>query len=294
MRGSARSQGSGTLAAGARRARLLAAAAGGTKTVTVSSAPPAEHDDRRRARAHTAAAARTTTPTTALRRRAPARTSAPAARAPPAPRPSRPSRARRGDAPKRPAARSGGGGGGSEDQGYTPNDTSEYHPDQTLRVLLGTRTGSADGYDQRAFFFLDGKYIGTDASQPSASIRVVSQSDTEVVARLRAVPPARPAVLSERRAGDGALPAQRRAAVPLQPIPPVSRGQPQPAVARPCGSGLRRNPRRAPRSGSSLQAPGLGSRCEPVGPAARPIGAAGTHPHRHNSLAEIESTRDCR
>lgn len=64
--------------------------------------------------------------------------------------------------------------------GYTPNDTSQYHPDQTLTVLVGTRTGSADGYQQQAFFFLDGRYIGTDTSQPSASVKVVSQGDTEV------------------------------------------------------------------------------------------------------------------
>ena len=64
--------------------------------------------------------------------------------------------------------------------GYTPDDTSEYHPDQTLRVLVGTRTGSGDGYAQQAFFFLGNHYIGTDTSQPSASIRVVKQSDTEV------------------------------------------------------------------------------------------------------------------
>ncbi len=64
--------------------------------------------------------------------------------------------------------------------GYTPGNVSDYHPTQTLRVLLGTRSGSADGYDQRAFFFLDGRYLGTDSSQPSASIHVVSQSDTEV------------------------------------------------------------------------------------------------------------------
>jgi hypothetical protein len=67
-----------------------------------------------------------------------------------------------------------------KERGYTPNDTAEYHAGQTLRVLTATRTGSADGYDQRAFFFLDGRYLGTDSSQPSASVRVVSQSDTEV------------------------------------------------------------------------------------------------------------------
>lgn len=65
-------------------------------------------------------------------------------------------------------------------KGYTPTNTSDYHPNQALRVLVGVRTGSADGYSQQAFFFVNGHYIGTDSKQPSAGIRVVSQSDTEV------------------------------------------------------------------------------------------------------------------
>jgi hypothetical protein len=64
--------------------------------------------------------------------------------------------------------------------GYTPSASSEYHPEQTLRVLVGTRTGAADGRGQQAFFFLGERYLGTDSSQPSAAIRVVSQNDTEV------------------------------------------------------------------------------------------------------------------
>ncbi len=64
--------------------------------------------------------------------------------------------------------------------GYTANNTGEYHSGQTLRVLLGTRTGSGDGYGQQAFFFIDGRYLGTDTKEPSATLRVVSQSDTEV------------------------------------------------------------------------------------------------------------------
>ena len=64
--------------------------------------------------------------------------------------------------------------------GFTPADTSEYHPGQTLRVLVATRTGSGDGYGQQAFFFVDGRYLGTDAKEPSAKLRVVSQGDTEV------------------------------------------------------------------------------------------------------------------
>ena len=106
--------------------------------------------------------------------------------------------------------------------GYTPEDTSDYHPNQTLRVLIGTRTGSADGYDQRAFFFLDGHYIGTDASQPSASVRVVSQSDTEVTlayALYRSHDPlccpSGGQATVHFQLNDGQL-------VPLEPIPPAS------------------------------------------------------------------------
>ncbi len=65
-------------------------------------------------------------------------------------------------------------------RGYTPNSTSEYHAEQTLRVLVGTRTGSSDGYGQQAFFFVSERYIGTDTKEPSATVKVLAQSDTEV------------------------------------------------------------------------------------------------------------------
>lgn len=64
--------------------------------------------------------------------------------------------------------------------GFTPTNTTDYHPDQTLRVIIGTRSGSGDGYGQQAFFFIDGRYIGTDSSAPSATLKVISQNDTEV------------------------------------------------------------------------------------------------------------------
>ncbi len=106
--------------------------------------------------------------------------------------------------------------------GYTPADISVYHPSQTLRVLLGTRTGSGDGYDKRAFFFLDGRYIGTDSSQPSAAISIVSQSDTEVAlayALYRSHDP-----LCCPSGGQAVVHFQLNngTLVPLQPIPPVS------------------------------------------------------------------------
>ncbi len=65
-------------------------------------------------------------------------------------------------------------------KGFTVDAASDYHPSQTLRVLVGTRTNSAEGNDEQAFFFVDGRYIGTDAKRPSASVHVVGQGDTEV------------------------------------------------------------------------------------------------------------------
>ena len=65
-------------------------------------------------------------------------------------------------------------------RGFTPTDTSVYHSNQALRVLIGARSGSSDGYGQQAFFFVNGRYIGTDSKVPSATVSVVSQSDTEV------------------------------------------------------------------------------------------------------------------
>jgi hypothetical protein len=67
-----------------------------------------------------------------------------------------------------------------KDRGYTANEPSQYHANQTLRVLIATKTGSSEGYDQQAFFFLDGRYIGTDTKEASASVKIVAQSDTEV------------------------------------------------------------------------------------------------------------------
>jgi hypothetical protein len=64
--------------------------------------------------------------------------------------------------------------------GYTAQDPSDYHSNQTLRVLIGAGAHSNDGYDKQAFFFVDGRYIGTDSTRPSAILSVVSQSDTEV------------------------------------------------------------------------------------------------------------------
>jgi hypothetical protein len=65
-------------------------------------------------------------------------------------------------------------------KGFSPVHSADYHPSQALQVLVGVRSGSGDGRGQQAFFFVNGHYIGTDTSQPSAGVSVVSQADTEV------------------------------------------------------------------------------------------------------------------
>lgn len=149
-------------------AALLAACGSGTKTVTAASAPPVSQ---------TATTAPATTSTKSSTAKAPTTTSPTTTTGTSTTRSS----------PEPAFAQQEGKPGGTStaaavvrERGYTPNDTAEYHSDQTLRVLVGTRTGSADGYGQQAFFFVDGRYLGTDAKEPSAKVRVVGQGDTEV------------------------------------------------------------------------------------------------------------------
>jgi hypothetical protein len=105
--------------------------------------------------------------------------------------------------------------------GYTPNALSEYHSNQTLRALVGTRSGSADGYGQQVFFFVDGRFIGTDTKEPSASLKVVSQNDTETVVAYRLYRPGDP--LSSPSGGQAVVHFQLNngALAPLGAIPPA-------------------------------------------------------------------------
>jgi hypothetical protein len=145
-------------------AALLGGCGSATKTVTVSSAPVVRASTTTGAHTRTSASTSTTaTSTTAATRTAGEPAFTHGARSP--------------DAEASAAAAT------VRARGYTPNDVSEYHGGQTLRVLTATRTGSGDGYAQQAFFFVGRRYIGTDSSQPSAGVKVVAQSDTEVTLR---------------------------------------------------------------------------------------------------------------
>lgn len=66
-------------------------------------------------------------------------------------------------------------------QGYEPVSLRAYHPDQTLRVMLGEPSaqtqaaGVPDG--RRAFFFVGDTLIGTDAPEVSTELRIARQTD---------------------------------------------------------------------------------------------------------------------
>jgi hypothetical protein len=159
-------------------ALLLGGCGGGTKTVTAANTPaPAQT-----ATTATQPAPRTTSTatTTAPTSTAPAQTTTSGGTSGPA------ATTRTATAPAftKAEATSSEGLSGAEAtvqaKGFTVSDTSDYHADQALRVLIGTRSGSGDGYAQQAFFFVNNRYIGTDAKEPSATVKVVAQSDTEV------------------------------------------------------------------------------------------------------------------
>ena len=56
-------------------------------------------------------------------------------------------------------------------QGYLPVHLRDYDPHHTLRVLLGYRAGESGG-PRRAFFFTDGRLVGTDSFEPSTNLKI--------------------------------------------------------------------------------------------------------------------------
>jgi len=67
--------------------------------------------------------------------------------------------------------------------GYTPRDTDDFaYPDFGfgLHVIVGIATGSGTGYEQRAFFFVHNRFVGTDATESSATIQMVWRSDSTI------------------------------------------------------------------------------------------------------------------
>jgi hypothetical protein len=192
---------------------LSGCGSGATKTVSVSSAPPPATTTQRTTTTRTTPSSpTTTTPTSST----PTPTTPAAAEA---------TRTTTGPAfTKQPATAEGLSEALAtvKAHGYAAGDTSVYHPAQTLRVLVGTREGASEGHGQQAFFFVDGRYLGTDTKEPSATVNVVSQSDTEVTL---AYPIYKPGDSPNRPSGGETIvhfQLNNGRLVALNPIPPSS------------------------------------------------------------------------
>ena len=64
-------------------------------------------------------------------------------------------------------------------QGYAAASLADYKVDHLLRVLIGKPVGTTPP-GMRAFFFVDGEYIGQDATTPSGKIRAGRQLEREI------------------------------------------------------------------------------------------------------------------
>ena len=78
-------------------------------------------------------------------------------------------------------------------KGYEPVTTATYDEGDTLRVLVGRASGG-----ERAFFFDQDAYLGTDASAASGDISVFASSDTEAVLRYATYSPGKAAPTGHR------------------------------------------------------------------------------------------------
>ncbi len=66
-------------------------------------------------------------------------------------------------------------------RGFTPTDINDFTmpPLDGLHVIIATATPSADGHTEQAFFFVNGRFIRTDAS-PSAGIQLAWRNNTTI------------------------------------------------------------------------------------------------------------------
>lgn len=78
--------------------------------------------------------------------------------------------------------------------GYTPyaDSSSNWDPTAPINVILATKSGSADGYNNWAYFFAGNTYIGHDASDPSIQISVFGRTQTTITLSYQLFAPSDP------------------------------------------------------------------------------------------------------
>jgi hypothetical protein len=107
-------------------------------------------------------------------------------------------------------------------QGYQDADPATYDQHQSLAVLIGIRIGSADATAQRAFFFADGGFIGTDTSDDSAGVRVGYQRPPVIALQYALYRPKDPQCCATGGKATVRYQWNGTKLEPLDPIPPSS------------------------------------------------------------------------
>jgi LppP/LprE lipoprotein len=68
-----------------------------------------------------------------------------------------------------------------KEQGFTPVRVADWHPEHTLRVLIGRDESGAE----RAFFFVKRRFVGNDDATASAAVRVSAARENGVTLTYR-------------------------------------------------------------------------------------------------------------
>jgi hypothetical protein len=109
-----------------------------------------------------------------------------------------------------------------EQHGYDVVERAGYDPHNTLQVLIGNLSASATGHVQKAFFFVDGNYIGTDSTKDSNSIQLGDVGDDTVGLQYALFRPRDPECCPTGGTANVDYHWTGSKLVPQQPIPPSS------------------------------------------------------------------------
>jgi hypothetical protein len=111
--------------------------------------------------------------------------------------------------------------GAVQADGYTPfsDAAATWDPTAPINVILGTLTGSADGYNQWAFFFVGNRYIGHDTKDPSITISVASRTPSVITLTYTIYRPSDPLCCPTSGSQDVRYQWNGSQLIPLDPIP---------------------------------------------------------------------------
>jgi hypothetical protein len=112
-------------------------------------------------------------------------------------------------------------------QGYAATALDDYKVDHLLRVLIGKPVGATPP-GMRAFFFVDGEYIGQDATTASGRIRAGRQLEREITVVYTLYRPGDEACCPNGKETRVHYRWNGETLAPREPIPPVAERLPPP------------------------------------------------------------------